>query len=459
MRKSPLWTVGLVAGLCLGPAFVQGCALFSSLPEHITLFVSGDSRGYLEPCGCRRDQAGGLSGRASVIRGSKAPVKLVLDVGNLTPGSRPYELLKLRYLLDGMEKIGYDAVNLGRTDAELDMETLRKALGEARLPYVSANVWDRASARPVVERYRILKRGKLRIGITGVTRAGGDGVGPGLDVRPPVEALAEIIPVLKQRCDFLIVLAFVDEEALKEIAGKFHEVHCVLGGDVPQSSNSVQEVNRALVFSVVDKGKVLGSLELKRSADRYVVDRAEGVKIVRDRLPEDPQMVSLIGRYKDELRERRFELASAEGMERIPGQESTADEFVGDAKCKSCHAQAYDVGIHAAHYHALQTLVDKKSEFDPECLSCHTVGYGLHSGYVDFVKTPNLANVQCESCHGRGKDHAATMRAALANPKLLATARKSSNLKAVTAATCIRCHDAENSENFRYSTFWAKIRH
>src|SRR5687767_792614 len=65
-----------------GSLLLGGCPRLGGPAEGLTLFVSGDSRGYLEPCGCRRDQAGGLPGRASVIRGSKAKEKLVLDVGN-----------------------------------------------------------------------------------------------------------------------------------------------------------------------------------------------------------------------------------------------------------------------------------------------------------------------------------------------------------------------------------------
>jgi hypothetical protein len=292
-----------------------------------------------------------------------------------------------------------------------------------------------------------------------VTNADGYSVGPGITVRPPLEALAETVPELKRRCDFLVVLAFVDEDGIRDIAQKFHEVDCILGGDVPQSSNTAQEINRAISFNVVDKGKVVGALELKRSGDRYRVDNAEGIKIVADRLPPDPPMVTLIGHYKDELRDRRFELASAEGLERVPGQESTADEFVGEEKCRSCHQQPYDVCTASAHHHAFQTLAQKKSEFDPDCLRCHTVGYGLHSGFVDATRTPLLENVQCESCHGRGKDHIAQMTAAKDTPALLVQARAHSTLKPVTQASCIRCHDQENSENFRYAVFWKRIQH
>jgi hypothetical protein len=385
-----------------------------------------------------------------VIGGSKAPAKLVLDVGNLTPGSRPYELLKLRYLLEGMGEIGYDAVNLGKKEAELDLETLKKALAGSALPFVSANLVEKAGGKALAERYRIVHRGRLAIGITGVAGAEAQDVGPGVEVRPPMEALAEVVPELARRCNYLIVLAFVDEDALREIAEKFHEVNCVLGGDVPQSSNSVQQVNRAIVFNVVDRGKVIGQVDLKRQGEGYEVEQAQGIKIVADHLAPDPRMVKLISRYKEELRERRFELAGVEGMERIPGQESTADEFVGAAKCVGCHQQAHQVWQASRHRRAFETLVTKKSEFDPECLSCHTVGYGLHSGFVDAQKTPSLSGVQCESCHGRGKEHVAARVARVHGP---------STLKPVTQASCIRCHDQENSENFRFASFWPKIAH
>jgi hypothetical protein len=239
-------------------------------------------------------------------------------------------------------------------------------------------------------------------------------------------------------------------------------VDCVLGGDVPQSSGSVQEINRAIVFSVMDRGKVIGEIGLKRNGDKYKAESAQGIKILRDQIKPQKDMVALIGRYKNELRERRYELASAEGMERLVSQESTADEFVGDKACAACHADAHKVATAAKHEHAFQTLVEKQSEFDPECLKCHTVGYGLNSGFVDASKTPYLANVQCENCHGRGKEHVKQMIAVLKQttlPAAQALAAKPSTLKPVTQATCISCHDKENSENFAYAKFWPQIAH
>lgn len=441
-------------GLLLA-ALLSGCRNGADGPEHLTLFLTGDTRGYLEPCGCRRDQAGGLPGRATLIRAKPRDERLTLDVGNLTFGGRPYDLLKLGFLKDGMDSIGYDAVNLGKTEAELDLNTLKTVLA-GKLPFVSANVCSKSDGKPVTEPFRILTRGKATFGVTGVTYTDVRDAGPGVEVKPPVEALASVIPEMKRRCKYLIVLAFVDEETIHKIADQYPEVDCILGGNVPQSSDTAQEINRAINFNVMDRGKVLGELDLRRQGDGYKPARSQAIKIMGASLTPDPAMVKLIAAYKQALRDKRYELASAEEMERIPGQESTADEYVGAAACSNCHQQAHRVALASAHTHAFDTLVRKGSEFDPECLHCHTVGYGLYSGFVDAQRTANLAGVQCESCHGRGKNHVAAMQAAGSHG---AGSHTASTFRSVTPATCVRCHDKENSENFHYNTFWPKIAH
>ncbi len=422
--------------------FMIGC---TSAPERLTFFITGDSRGYLEPCGCRRDQAGGLPGRQREIAVVPQKSRLVFDVGNMTAGTRDYEMLKMKYMLDGMAVIGYDAVNLGQKEAELDIEQLQTVLGRSKLPFVSANLVSAKTGEPITNRYRIVNKGKARIGVIGVTTIADEDRGPGIKVRPPLEALAEVIPEVDKQCDYLVVLAFANDEMIREIASKFHEVDAVFGGDVAQPSGSVQTINRASIFNVTDKGKVIARLDMARSGDTYRVDSAKAIKIKADKISASKGIGDLLASFKNELREKRYELASVEGMERIEATEGTANEFVGDKACVSCHADADTVWHKTGHAHAYATLVKAKSEYDPDCLRCHTVGYGLSSGFIDMAKTPNLANVQCENCHGRGKDHI--------------TSQSKTDLKPVTAATCIKCHDEENSENFIYAPFWKKIAH
>ena len=65
----------------------------------------------------------------------------------------------------------------------------------------------------------------------------------------------------------------------------------------------------------------------------------------------------------------------------------------------------------SAHGNAYKSLVDAKRpsnrQFDPECIVCHTVGFGYESGFFDADKTNQLRNVGCENCHGPGGEHIA----------------------------------------------------
>jgi len=53
---------------------------------------------------------------------------------------------------------------------------------------------------------------------------------------------------------------------------------------------------------------------------------------------------------------------------------------------------------------------DKDYTTDPECLSCHTTGYKKEGGFVNLEKTPNMAGVGCEGCHGPGSAFTKVMK-------------------------------------------------
>lgn len=91
--------------------------------------------------------------------------------------------------------------------------------------------------------------------------------------------------------------------------------------------------------------------------------------------------------------------------------------FVGSNKCKKCHIKQYKSWAETKMANAFELLkpgghveAKKAAGLDPEkdyttdetCLPCHTTGYGKAGGFVDVEKTPHLAGVGCEMCHGPG---------------------------------------------------------
>jgi hypothetical protein len=91
-----------------------------------------------------------------------------------------------------------------------------------------------------------------------------------------------------------------------------------------------------------------------------------------------------------------------------------AAEYIGAKKCKACHIKQYKAWEKTTMAGSFDSLkagvkadekkkagIDPEKDYtaDPECLKCHTTGYG-----------PKLAGVQCESCHGPGSVYKATMK-------------------------------------------------
>jgi hypothetical protein len=102
-----------------------------------------------------------------------------------------------------------------------------------------------------------------------------------------------------------------------------------------------------------------------------------------------------------------------------------AADYVGAKKCKACHMKQYKAwkktnmatsyenlkaGAKAAEKTKAGLDPNKDYTTDPDCLRCHTTGYGKPGGFKSFAETPKLINVQCESCHGPGADFKKIMK-------------------------------------------------
>ena len=124
---------------------------------------------------------------------------------------------------------------------------------------------------------------------------------------------------------------------------------------------------------------------------------------------------------------------------------TVADGWAGVDVCKKCHAEQYDLweegSLHADAMNALQP----KMITNANCLGCHTVGY-KKSGFVDLEKTPDLANVQCENCHGKGRTH-------ITQPKA-----KNAPWASLAAKMCGECHSGTHHNTFSDKE-WKNTKH
>ncbi len=82
-------------------------------------------------------------------------------------------------------------------------------------------------------------------------------------------------------------------------------------------------------------------------------------------------------------------------------------DYLGYRACQECHAEIVASWQKTPHAHAFAGLKRQGEEKQgiPGCVRCHVVAFEQDGGFIDMGLTPELADVQCEACHGPGKKH------------------------------------------------------
>ena len=79
--------------------------------------------------------------------------------------------------------------------------------------------------------------------------------------------------------------------------------------------------------------------------------------------------------------------------------------YVGMDKCKTCHEEHVDAYSEWKYSKNFRILEMRGMDHNPECLPCHTTGYGKPGGFESVEETPHMKNIQCEACHGPASLH------------------------------------------------------
>lgn len=115
--------------------------------------------------------------------------------------------------------------------------------------------------------------------------------------------------------------------------------------------------------------------------------------------------------------------------------------YVGSAACEPCHSEQHEnfqkYSSKARSWESVKKMLPKLTSSEArECYACHTTGYG-QGGFESFEKTPELANLSCEACHGPGSVHAESGDTA--------DIRRTPDVR-----NCITCHNEERVKNFKF---------
>ena len=439
--------------LCCAIALVMGASSAARAQENaVTLLITGEQIGRIRPCGCTKETVGGLTRRATVVRRLReeiGPEVLLLDNGGIVMETGRQQEIKYDITVAAMDVMEYDAAGVGFLDLGLGIDRIEANAIDASFPFIAANLLRRDGTPPLA-RSKVLQTpsGRL-VGLMAIVgerfRTDLSRIAPGLELVDPEDVVLGLASELRPRCDLIVLLSHAPVEETRSL------VRTVPGIDVAVTGHLIEKpfpepetVGRTLVIGTGLYGKWLARLTVKLDREGRPIRNEEGV-IRHDYAPvflggdvkEDEEVAEILEDYRLAVIDERI-------IEQIPREPLRDAAYLGTDSCARCHRPQFNKWITSEHARALRTLEQDGTDKDPECVVCHVVGLDYVEGFRDRQRTPTLANIGCEQCHGPGAAHAENVLAPYRRP---------------VEKDCRACHDPENSPEFKFSVYFPKMDH
>jgi 5'-nucleotidase len=288
-RKKFIRNAALSAGaMVAGPSLLKAADYFS--PLKLTILHTNDVHSRLEPFpmdGGRNQGLGGVAGRAELISKIRSEEEhvLLLDAGDIFQGTPYFNIYKGEPEIKAMSAMKYDACTIGNHDFDAGMENLATQLTKhASFPMLVANYdFTGTPMEHKTQPYKIFKKGKLKIGVFGVSIEGKglipDGLFGATKYLDPVQKANEAADKLKRNegCDMVICLSHLgyqykgENKVSDEVLAKESEnIDLIIGGHTHTFlDNPVGFKNKngddVIVNQVGFAGIILGRLDFEFS--------------------------------------------------------------------------------------------------------------------------------------------------------------------------------------------------
>jgi hypothetical protein len=262
-----------------------------------TLLVTSDAECHVRTCSSCSNQAGrgGLDRRATAIAREREADRslLLLDAGNWLIGADSLatggSLMVAAY-----EQLKYDAVNLTPKDLFLGPQQTLELLKPAKFAVVSASLVDHHSGKPIAKPYVVVGKTAV-IGLCELP-PGQENLPhvqqqlAGLRIRPPAEALAEVLPDAKAKADRIVVLYHGPGKGLRALRERLADTGAVIAFAGVGRENVPDDPGKPMIASE-RQGQTLARARVKD--DKLTVEQ---IALTRD-VAGDPAMQVLVASF------------------------------------------------------------------------------------------------------------------------------------------------------------------
>lgn len=278
----------------------------------LSVMFSSDLLGKIRSCGCTVEDSGGLGRRATYTKRMEGGGRdlVVLDCGDLFGMDMAFSVKEAEVAIQALDIIGVDVFTPGETDLIFGLPFLLNAAGNASFETILANMVDPGTGRPVFgAAWTVIELDTgLRLGVTGVLD---DKIlfpqyvdRSGFEVRPAAETLRRILPEMRERADFLVLMSHMGIERTRELLEGLQGFDLAVVGHGKPLTKKEERVGETLLVATGGLGQYLGRLDLTlSSAGEMEYARLKLVPLPED-IAIDPEIRELFESYELPLTDR-----------------------------------------------------------------------------------------------------------------------------------------------------------
>lgn len=274
------------ATIAIFKAIEENAFASNSTTKEITILHTNDVHSRIEPFADNDKKYAGMGGvarRSAIIKKIRETHThtLLLDAGDIFQGTPYFNFFNGSVEIDMMNEMKYDCATIGNHDFDAGIENLKKQIQAANFPFVNCNYdFSKSILQDVIHQHIVIKKNKLKIGITGVgVELNGlvpDHLCPNVIYTNPIIAVQKQADYLKnnKKCDIIIVLSHLgykyqnDKISDIKLAEQTKNIDIIIGGhthtflDAPATHKNIEN-DEVVINQVGWAGLHLGKIDVK----------------------------------------------------------------------------------------------------------------------------------------------------------------------------------------------------
>ena len=252
---------------------IMACSEKVPTSEQLTMLVTTNVRGQLDPCGWKANPLGGLPRRLTYINqlkeGGVDPV--LLDAGDalfelniLVNGKEASSKLRAKTVFESTAKMGNYIYNVGHNDFAAGLDFLKQLEISANNNFISSNIVNVGTDDLAFKSHTIIERNGIKVGVFGILSSLPASMKE-LELKDALSVINSKVEELRPQVDVLVMLINANKIQLDKLVSQTKNVDYVFSSRETSRTRPErkQTDGNPMLYGTGIEGKYLGRVDLK----------------------------------------------------------------------------------------------------------------------------------------------------------------------------------------------------